>query len=180
MKSNTHAPMVGLAAVVLLVGVAVSPSGLAEPWIAFLTDTGVFGDTGPSDTALPASDDTASDVADADGTGDTGGSGGSGGSGGDTATSPEPAEDTGSGGDTEEPSDTGSGGSDTGEAGDTAAASETVTEDTGPLGMSAAELAGERGGCGCAAAPQPVTAWAWIATIAIALRRRMTGTADAD
>ena len=150
---------------------ALQSSGRAGPWMAMLVDTGLF-DTGSSD----ATDDTASPPEDSGGSGgeDTGSSGGSdtGESGGGETGSP--SDDTGSpSDDTSSPSDdTGSPSDDTGgdDTGDTDPAD--GSEDTGAGGLSAAELAGEKGGCGCASTSGSGTTYFWIAGVLICWRRR--------
>jgi MYXO-CTERM domain-containing protein len=49
-----------------------------------------------------------------------------------------------------------------------------IPEDTGgKIGLSASELAGEKGGCGCAAQPSPVGAVWWLGLLGLlGLRRR--------
>ena len=190
MKSIVHAPLVALVAAGIVMGTAVSPVGFAEPWIAFLTDTGILGDTGGTDTA--ASGDTAASVGDSGspasgdtgtppGPGDEGDADADGGDadadGGDAdadGTSDDPTDDTasGTGGSDSGGEDTGAP-SDTGMGGDSGDIPVTASEDTGPLGRSAAELAGERGGCGCAmSAVRTGTVFWWLAAIGLAMRRR--------
>lgn len=190
MKSIVHAPLVALVAVGIVMASAVMPVGLAEPWIAFLTDTGLLGDTGDADTA--SSDDTAASGGDSGspGAGDTGappepGDGGDadaddgdadadGGDADADGTSDDPVDDTASG---SSGADTGAGDtgvqSDTGVDGDSGDIPVSTAEDTGPLGRSAAELAGERGGCGCGTPALQVSSvlW-WLAAVGLAARRR--------
>lgn len=183
MKPIVHAPLVALIAVGIVMALAVMPVGFAEPWVAFLTDTGLLGDTGDADTAT--SDDTAALGGDSGSpvVGDTGappepGDGGDadadGGDADADGTSDDPVDDTGSGS-----SGTDTGSEDTGAQADTGVDEDSgdtpvsTAEDTGPPGRSAAELAGERGGCGCGTPARQVSSvlW-WLAAVGLAARRR--------
>lgn len=188
MKSGTHTMVLAAGMATILAIAAASPTGFAEPWFALLSDTGLIGDTGGSgatdDTASSPASDTGSVSPPADDTatspaGDTGLEGGD-----DTASTPDADGDgdgdgdsdgdaDGTGGDTgASGSDTGASGSDTGGGSDSGDVDPDVNEDTGPSGQSAAELAGEKGGCGCTAAPRSGLAWAWIGGLFLAVRRR--------
>ena len=111
-----------------VLAMGLSGAGLADPWMALVSDTGLF-DTGgllSDDTGEPSVDDT----------GDPGGD--------DTG---EPAaDDTGEPDEDAEPIDTG--------------------------GKSAAELAGEKGGCGCAASEPPSGVLAVLLALGLVTRRR--------
>jgi|GEM_PF-2856165 len=193
-RPNTRSLLTLAIAGVLALGL--SRTGLADPWMAFVSDTGLFDtgsfatdDTGspggPVDTGEP---DDAADDPDDPGTGDdTGDSGGddtgdpggddTGGPGGDDTGEPG-GDDTGEpgGDDTGDPGgdDTGApGGDDTGDPGDddTGDPEEDVEPvDTG--GKSAAELAGETGGCGCATSSPPSGIIAVLIALGLVTRRR--------
>jgi len=129
--------------------------------------TGSTGDTGGPD-----------DTGGGGGSGDTGATGDTGGTG-DTGSSDE----TGASGDTGDTGDTGSvmgtgGTGDTGIAVDTDTPTDTGTTtdtdtDKGPdVGPSAAELAGEEGGCGCASGAPGGAAWLVLLPLLLGVRRR--------
>ena len=149
--------IVTMAGILLLVFVGYHPVGLAGPWMSMFMDTGVS-DTGSvtDDTSSPESTDDTSTPEPAD----------------DTST-PDLTDDTGTPPD--EGDDTGSS-VETGEAGDSGDTGETPDdmggEDTGPSGQSAAELAGEKGGCGCAAGSSPASGFVWLGALVMAARRR--------
>ena len=151
-----------------VLAMGLSGAGLADPWMALVSDTGLF-DTGgllSDDTGEPSVDDTGAPGGD-----DTGEPSG------DDSGEPS-SDDTGDpgGDDTGEPSvdDTGDpGGDDTGEpaADDTGEPDEDAEPiDTG--GKSAAELAGEKGGCGCAASEPPSGVLAVLLALGLVTRRR--------
>ena len=130
------------------------------------------------DTGAPATDDTGSAPSDVEDTGSAPAD--------DSGSAPvvdtgsAPSDDTGESGDTGEPGDdTGEpSGDDTGEpSGDDTGVNDdtghTHIGDTGPIGKSAAELAGEKGGCGCASQGQGPDALWWLGVLGlIGLRRR--------
>ena len=167
-----------------VLAMGLSGAGLADPWMALVSDTGLF-DTGgllSDDTGEPSVDDTGAPGGDDTGepsVDDTGAPGGddTGEPSGDDSGEPS-SDDTGDpgGDDTGEPSvdDTGDpGGDDTGEpaADDTGEPDEDAEPiDTG--GKSAAELAGEKGGCGCAASEPPSGVLAVLLALGLVTRRR--------
>ena len=170
-----------------VVAMGLSGSGLADPWMAFVSDTGLFDtgsaatdDTGtaadPTDTAEPGDpdgDDTGeSGDVDGDDTGESADTGG---------------DDTGEPGDVDGDADGGADGDDTGESGgdDTGSPSDDTGDapddtggpgdDTEPAdtgGKSAAELAGEKGGCGCATSTPPTGMLAVLIALGLVTRRR--------
>jgi MYXO-CTERM domain-containing protein len=156
---------VSIAVMALLLSIGYHSVGLAGPWMS------LFVDTGPSDTGS-ATDDTAAHPDPTDDTGTTPDPAD------DTATQPDTGDDTGTlpgtGDDTATPPDTGD---DTGTPPDTGDDTGDIPEvvdgdDTGTTGKSAAELAGEKGGCGCAAGATPATGLAWLGALFMAVRRR--------
>ena len=158
MSTFKSTSMMTLVVVSLLFIGGYQPVGFAEPWMFSFLDTGLPSDTGaatddtssPTDTAGDTgspedpTDDTSSPVDPSD----------------DTGTPLDTGDDTGSG---SEPSDTG----DTGEVGE-----DVEGEDTGAPGQSAAELAGEKGGCGCAVGASPASGFIWVGALFLGLRRR--------
>ena len=142
-----HRTLFGCLVAVVLYWVA-NPVGLAEPWMVMLLDTG---SSATDDTGSVPTDDTGSPSS-----GDTGGSSDdTGGSSDDTGGS---SDDTGSSSD-----DTGAGTDDTGAG---------AQADTGTVGQSAAELAGEKGGCGCSASPRWQAGSGWVLAFMFGLCRR--------
>ena len=157
MSAPKFSGLVTVVFMTLLSFVAYHPVGLAEPWMS------MFMDTGPSDTGA-ATDDTATPEEPA---GDTGTPTD------DTATPADPTDDTGAVPDAGD--DTGSG-SESGEPGDTGDTGDTPEviegDDTGASGQSAAELAGEKGGCGCSVRASPATGFVWLSALFLAVVRR--------
>jgi MYXO-CTERM domain-containing protein len=143
------------------IGAALFDTGSSDTGVVATDDTGSAPapDTGSApapDTGSAPGADTGDDTGDDDtgddtGDEDSGMSGDSGGEPADDTGEPEPNDDTGSG-------DTGL----------------DIPEDTGgKIGLSASELAGEKGGCGCAAQPSPVGAVWWLGLLGLlGLRRR--------
>ena len=176
-RPQAHSILTLVLAAVLALGL--SRTGMADPWMAFMADTGLFDtgspatdDTGapddPSDSGGPPDDDTGvsgggDDTGDPSGGDDTGDP-----SGGDDTSDPGSGDDTGepSGDDTGEPSsdDTGTG-ADTGD-------SEVEPESVDTGGKSAAELAGEKGGCGCASSTPPSGMLVMVIAMGLVARRR--------
>lgn len=162
MSTLKSSSMITAVVVSLLVVVGYQPAGFAEPWMFSFLDTGTATDDTSSpvdtagDTGTPAdpTDDTSTPVDPTD----------------DTSTPEDPADDTGTPPDTGD--DTGSD-PEPGDTGDTAEVEEDVeVEDTGPTGQSAAELAGEKGGCGCAVGASPESGFVWVGALLFGLRRR--------
>ena len=176
-RPQAHSIFTLVLAGVLALGL--SRTGMADPWMAFMADTGLF------DTGSPVTDDTGSPGDPSDSGGppgdDTGAPGG-----GDDTDEPGGGDDTGepgggddsgepgSGDDTGEPGadDTGGPGSDdtgtTADTGDPEVEPEPI--DTG--GKSAAELAGEKGGCGCASSTPPSGMVVLMVALGLVARRR--------
>jgi len=194
LSSRPHTRSLLTLAVAGVVATGLSGAGLADPWMALVSDTGLF-DTGSAatdDTGAVADPVDTAEPGDADGddTGEPGGSDGDdtgepGDSDGDDTGEPgdSDGDDTGETGDSDG-DDTGETGDsdadDTGEPGgdDTGAPSDDTGEpedDTEPLdtgGKSAAELAGEKGGCGCAASSPPSGMLAVLIALGLVTRRR--------
>jgi len=144
MSAPKSSTFMTITVVTLLLSIGYHSVGLAEPWMSMFVDTGLS-DTGP------ATDDTATPADPPDDTG-------------------MPSDDTGMPSDTGD--DTGSS-SEPGDTGDTGDTPEVVDgDDTGAPGKSAAELAGEKGGCGCAAGAAPATGFVWLGALIVAFRRR--------
>ena len=176
--------------VATVLSLTVNTVGMAEPWMSMLLDTG-SPSTDDTGAASPGAD-TGSGSADTGSGGDDTGSSGddtgsssddtgvasddTGSSPGDTSGGPDdtatPSDDTGTADDTATPSDDTGGADDTGVSSDDTAPGESV--DTGALGKSAAELAGEKGGCGCSATPrwQAGIGWILIGLFGLCRRRR--------
>lgn len=167
-----------------VLAMGLSGAGLADPWMAFVSDTGLF------DTGSAATDDTGSPGDDTGSPGDDTGTPG-GGDGDDTGS---PDDDTGtpgggdsddtgspSGGDTGSPDaddtgdvsdDTGDVSDDTGDSADDTGAPEEDAEPIDTGGKSAAELAGETGGCGCATSAPPSGMVIVLVALGLVVRRR--------
>ena len=190
--------------VATVLSLTVNPVGMAEPWMSMLLDTGSpsTDDTGAASPSADTGsgsvdtggggDDTGSSGDDTGGSSDDTGvasddtgvaSDDTGVASDDTGSSPEdtsagpddtaaPSDDTGSADDTATPSD------DTGSTDDTGVSSDDTASvgpaDTGAIGKSAAELAGEKGGCGCSATPrwQAGIGWILIGLFGLCRRRR--------
>ncbi len=163
MSAPKFSGLVTVVLMTLLSFVAYHPVGLAEPWMSMFMDTGLS-DTGAAtdDTATPGepagdtgtpTDDTATPADPTD----------------DTGALPDAGDDTGSGSESGEPG----GPDDTGDTGDTGEAPEVIEgDDTGASGQSAAELAGEKGGCGCSVRAAPATGFVWLSALLLAVVRR--------
>ena len=154
--------MMTVVVVALLFIVGYQPAGFAEPWMFSFLDTGTATDdtSSPADTAGDSgspedpTDDTSTPVDPTD----------------DTSTPADPSDDTGT------PPDTGDDTGSVPEPGDTGDTGEVMDgvdgEDTGPSGQSAAELAGEKGGCGCAVGASPASGLVWVGALFFGLLRR--------
>ena len=185
-RPQAHSIFTLVLAGVLALGL--SRTGMADPWMAFMADTGLFDtgspvtdDTGspgdPSDsggspgddTGAPGGGDDTGEPGGGDDTGEPGGSDDTGEpSGGDDSGEPGGGDDTGepSGDDTGEPSS-----DDTGTSADTGD-SEVEPEPIDTGGKSAAELAGEKGGCGCASSNPPSGMVVLMIALGLVARRR--------
>lgn len=159
MSAPKSSSFVTLAVMTLLLSLGVHSVGLAGPWMYLFPDTGLSDDTGTVSDDSGASTDTAEEPEASTDTGE------------DSAAPTDPTDDTSVPPDTGD--DTGTGSQTGGDTGDTGEGPEEgVGHDTGPAGKSAAELAGEKGGCGCAAGASPATGFVWLGAMLMAVRRR--------
>ena len=154
MSAPKSSSFVILAVMTLLLSLGFHSVGFAEPWMYLFPDTGLSDDTGTVSDDSGTSTDTAEDSGTPPDTPE------------DSGAPTDPTDDTSAPSDTG--GDTGSGSGD--DTGDTA--EEVMDYDTGPSGMSAAELAGEKGGCGCAAGASPAIGFVWIGALLMVVRRR--------
>ena len=183
LSSRAHTRSLLTLAIAGVVATGLSGAGLADPWMALVSDTGLF-DTGSAATddtgAAPDPADTA-DPGDADGddTGEPGDAVGDdtgepGDADGDDTGEPGDADgdDTGEPGDTDGDDTGGPGGDDTGAPADDTGGPGEETEPIDTGGKSAAELAGEKGGCGCATSSPPSGMLAVLIALGLVTRRR--------